>query len=88
MLWKFADKVMALLPFSVMYKSKYKVGEMVVHDEISYPLVVKQVVRSLRTSDPLMYCQWFDKSAQETRVTLVHESKLKPFDWQHAAKKA
>lgn len=87
MLWNIVDKVVAFLPFSITHKSKYKVGEMVVHDDISYPLVIKQVVRSLRSSDPLIYCQWFDKSAQQTRVRLLHESKLKPFDWARATKR-
>jgi hypothetical protein len=54
---------------------------MVVHDEIIYPLVIKQIVRSLRSADPLLYCQWFDKSTQETRMKLLHQSTLRPFDW-------
>lgn len=55
---------------------------MVVNEDIVYPMVIKQVVRSLKRTDPLLYCQWFDKANQETRMTLVHESKLKPFSWE------
>ena len=81
MLQKVFNRVVSIFPFSFGPKSKFKVGEMVVHDDIVYPMVIKQVVRSLRSSDPLLYCQWFDKSAQETRMKLLHESSLRPFDW-------
>ena len=81
MLQKVIDRVVSFIPFTLTPKSKFKVGEMVVHEDIMYPLVIKQVVRSLRNSDPLLYCQWYDKSAQETRMKLLHESKLRPFDW-------
>jgi hypothetical protein len=53
---------------------------MVVYEEIVYPMVIKQIVRSLKRTDPLLYCQWFDKSNQETRMTLLHESKLRAFE--------
>lgn len=81
MLTKIIDKVVSFFHFSITPKSRFKVGEMVVHEDIVYPLVIKQVVRSLRTSDPLLHCQWFDKSTQQTRMKLLHESKLRPFDW-------
>ena len=81
MLQKVIDRVVSFIPFTLTPKSKFKVGEMVVHEDIMYPLVIKQVVRSLRNSDPLLYCQWYDKSAQETRMKLLHESQLRPFDW-------
>jgi len=81
MLQRVFTNVISLLTLSLTPKSKFKVGEMVVHEDIVYPLVIKQVVRSLRNSDPLLYCQWYDKSAQETRMKLLHESKLRPFDW-------
>lgn len=74
-------KLTTFFHFSLTPKSRFKVGEMVVHDEIVYPLVIKRIVRSLRSSDPLLYCQWFDKSTQETRMKLLHQSTLRPFDW-------
>jgi hypothetical protein len=81
MLREVFNKVVSLLTLSLTPKSKFKVGEMVVHEDILYPLVIKQVVRSLRNSDPLLYCQWYDKSEKEVRMKLLHESKLRPFDW-------
>jgi hypothetical protein len=86
MLLEFKSKLVSFFQLSTDPKSKFKVGEMVVHEEIVYPLVIKQIVRSLKQSDPLLYCQWFDKSAKEMRAKLVHESKLKPLDREKADK--
>jgi hypothetical protein len=77
----FKRRLSSLFEFSGTPKSKFKVGEMVVHEEAVHPMVIKQVVKSLKRSDPLLYCQWFDKTNRETRMTLLHESKLRPFDW-------
>jgi hypothetical protein len=81
MLSNFKSFLSSFFQTSLTPKSKFKVGEMVIHEEIVYPMVIKQIVKSLRRADPLLYCQWFDKVNQETRMTLLHESKLKPFDW-------
>ena len=60
---------------------RFKVGELVTADDIEYPMVVNEVVESLRKSDPLVSCKWFDRSTQETKRRLFHASKLKTFDW-------
>jgi uncharacterized protein YodC (DUF2158 family) len=86
MLLEFRSKLVSFFQLSTHPKSKFKVGEMVVHEDIVDPLVIKQIVRSLKQSDPLLYCQWFDKSSQETRAKLLHESKLKPLDWDKVAR--
>lgn len=81
MLSDLKSRISTFFQFPLTPKSKFKVGEMVVHEEIVYPMVIKQIVRSLKRADPLLYCQWFDKVNKETRMTLLHESKLRPFDW-------
>jgi hypothetical protein len=81
MLSELKNKLSLLLQLPITPKSKYKVGEMVMHEEMIYPMVIKQIVKSLKRKDPLLYCQWFDKVNKETRMTLMHESKLRPFDW-------
>jgi uncharacterized protein YodC (DUF2158 family) len=58
----------------------FKIGEVVTVEEIDHPLVVTEVLESLRKSDPLVSCKWFDRATKETKTKLIHQSKLKRFE--------
>lgn len=84
MLSELSSKLSSFFEIPITPKSKFKVGDRVVYEEIVYPMEIKQIVPSLKRSDPLLYCQWFDKANQETRMTLLHESKLRPVEMEQS----
>lgn len=80
-MWLTLQQKLSKIFDSAVPECHFKIGQVVTVEDIDYPLIVTEVLNSLRKSDPLVSCKWFDRSTRQTRTKLIHQSKLKPFDW-------